>query len=255
VEGTDSSIIVGIIAGDIYDGTVSNSYSTGQVFSQDEAGGIAGVTRDSGAEVVKSYSHAAADAADDEDIGGLIGQMNGGTILNSFSTGTVDSTGGGIIGLKNDGSVSDSYWDTESSGLSSSDGGTGLTTSEMQGDNAESNMNLDFSGTWISTEGYPDLAWQESGPAICDSRGPLNECIVSETHDISSRSFEISAIFEAEASSLFKALEGLAYIKVSNSSILSGTWRGGFNISGSEPRIRPGAEFEPVNGDIVIYNR
>jgi hypothetical protein len=255
IEGTDSSIIVGIIAGDIYDGTVSKSYTTGQVFSQDEAGGIAGVTRDTGAEVVNSYSHADAAAVDDNDIGGLIGQMNGGTISNSFSTGTVDSTGGGLIGLKNDASVADSYWDTQSSGLSSSDGGTGLMTSEMQGDNAESNMNLDFSGTWISTEGYPDLAWQESGPAICDSRGPLNQCIASKTHDISSKSFNILTIFEAKESSFFKALEGLAHIKVSNSSTLSGLWRGSFNISTDKPRIKPGAEFEPLDGHIVIDSR
>ena len=259
VEGTDNSIIVGIIAADIYDGTVSNSYSTGQVFSQDEAGGIAGVTRASGAEVVRSYSHADAAAADDEDIGGLIGQMNGGTVSNSFSTGSVDSTGGGLIGLRNEGPVSDSYWDTESSGLSSSEGGTGLTTSEMQGSNAESNMaGLDFSSTtWVTTNGYPDLAWQDVGISICDSRGVFGQCISSSTHSISGESFILSSRFISESSAIFEALSGIAKITVDNSSSLSGSWRGSFNISTTESNnlnVEPGAKFIPENGNIYIGN-
>jgi hypothetical protein len=74
---------------------------------------------------------------------------------------------GGLVGGNNGGSASDSYWDTESSGQSSSDGGTGLTTSEMTGDSASSNMaGLDFSNEWTeilssdsdaSSDGYPIL--------------------------------------------------------------------------------------------------
>jgi hypothetical protein len=68
-------------------------------------------------------------------------------------------------------SVSNSYWDTESSGQSSSaaegSGSTGLTTSEMIGSSAPSNMaGLDFTGNWSEvvssdsdavSDGYPVL--------------------------------------------------------------------------------------------------
>ncbi|MFB6175285.1 MAG: PKD domain-containing protein, partial [Candidatus Nanohalobium sp.] len=73
---------------------------------------------------------------------------------------------GGLVG-NNTGSVSSSYWDNESSGQSLSDGGTGLTTSEMQGSAAETNMSgLDFSNNWTTVlasdpdttgDGYPIL--------------------------------------------------------------------------------------------------
>jgi hypothetical protein len=60
------------------------------------------------------------------------------------------------------GSVSDSYWDINSTGQSSSHGGNGLTTSEMQGSSASSNMNFDFTSTWSTVTGdYPELQWQE----------------------------------------------------------------------------------------------
>jgi hypothetical protein len=63
------------------------------------------------------------------------------------------------------GSVSDSYWDIESTGQSSSAGlpdSNGLTTSEMQGSSAEGNMNFDFTSTWSTVTGdYPELQWQE----------------------------------------------------------------------------------------------
>jgi PKD repeat protein len=85
-------------------------------------------------------------------VGGLVGANRGsGSVSNSFSTGSVSasdlfSTEGGLVGYNHpQGSVSSSYWDTESSGQSSGIGDgsgdvTGLTTSEMQGESACSSM-------------------------------------------------------------------------------------------------------------------
>jgi hypothetical protein len=39
---------------------------------------------------------------------------------------------GGLVGWSLDSTVSDSFWDTETSGQATSDGGTGKTTAEMQ---------------------------------------------------------------------------------------------------------------------------
>jgi len=58
------------------------------------------------------------------------------------------------------GDVINSYWDVESTGQGQrdSDEGTGLTTSEMTGDNAETNMvGFDFNDTWNTTDMYPIL--------------------------------------------------------------------------------------------------
>ena len=55
----------------------------------------------------------------------------------------------------------DSYWDTVTSGLTNSDGGTGLTTDEMTGEDAETNMTgFDFTSMWMITDNYPILQWQ-----------------------------------------------------------------------------------------------
>ena len=65
--------------------------------------------------------------------GGLVGQ-NRGTVGKSYSAGAVtgDVDVGGLVGRNYEGTVSNSFWDTQTSGQSTSDGGTGKTTAEMQ---------------------------------------------------------------------------------------------------------------------------
>lgn len=55
----------------------------------------------------------------------------------------------------------------------------------------------------------------ESGIAICDRRGLFNECVSNSTHEVSGQSFNISSIFESEASSVFEALNSRATLNVS----------------------------------------
>lgn len=61
--------------------------------------------------------------------------------------------------------------------------------------------------------------------------------------------------FFLEVPAVFEALSGMASISVDNSSVLSGVWRGSFNISTSDresTRLRSGASFAPENGRILI---
>jgi|GEM_PF-989290 len=90
--------------------------------------------------------------------------------------------------------------------------------------------------------------------AICDRRGPVNECISNSTHEVSGKSFNISSIFESEASSVFEALSSRATLNLSNSTSLSGVWKGSFDILSSSynPRLKAGASFRPGNGRILI---
>jgi hypothetical protein len=97
--------------------------------------------------------------------GGLIGFIIGGGVERSYSTGTVSGTSetGGLVGNVESagvGSVS-SYWDTQSSGSTSSVKGTGRTSAEMKIQTTFTEW--DFSGKWAMISGangnYPVLQW------------------------------------------------------------------------------------------------
>jgi transcription termination factor NusB len=105
------------------------SYSTGIVNGQEEVGGLIGFN-DDGGKVSNCYSRGTVKGQNL--VGGLIGG-NEGEVSNCYSTGPVkgDKNAGGLIGW-NWRKVSNSFWDLETSGLKTSAGGTGKTTSEMK---------------------------------------------------------------------------------------------------------------------------
>ena len=144
-------------------GTIQNCVSHVDVASDgDLVGGLVGENQDT---VTESYATGSVEG--DDDVGGLVGR-NFDTVTDSYATGSVEGDGdvGGLVGDNRD-TVRDSYWDTETSGQSTSDGGTGLTTAEMQGGEAETNMDgFDFTDVWdtvlesdadASADGYPIL--------------------------------------------------------------------------------------------------
>ena len=129
-----SAILVGANRGEIV-----ACYTTGSITGDNVVGGLVGWT---GGAVSTSYSLASVSAT--ERLGGLVGsKAGGGSITNSYSTGAVSlSSGsmtsiGGLLGESNagTGTVSDSYWDTTTSGRTTSFGGSGAagkTTSDLQ---------------------------------------------------------------------------------------------------------------------------
>lgn len=172
VEETDTGVTtsIGGISGD-NSGEILRSYSTGSVISlKAEAGGITGWNV--GGLIKNSYSRSSVSINDNSfaEPGGLVGAIEGGydgtngKIENSYSTGSVSGGSGnnGLIGEVRDSNnviVNNGYWDTESSGQDNSPLGTGLTTSEMTGSSASSNMaGFDFSSVWETVSGdYPKL--------------------------------------------------------------------------------------------------
>ncbi len=108
-------------------------------------------------------------------VGGLVGQLGAGnTVQNTYSTGSINigssaTVLGHISGLvgSNSGSVVKSFWDTETSGQSGSDGGTGKKTSEMQSLSTFTDAGWDIddiggtSKIWRIYDGqdYPILRW------------------------------------------------------------------------------------------------
>ncbi len=168
---TGESPVGGLVGANTNEATTGKSYATGDVEGDSVVGGLAG--QNMGA-VTESYSTGAVnyreddDFADDDDFG----DFDDDVVVESHTTDTVTGDGdlvGGLIAF-NLGSVTDSYWDTEATGQDDSDGGTGLTTSEMTGSAAPNNMDgFDFKETWetvTNPDDYPVLVWEtEDEPA------------------------------------------------------------------------------------------
>lgn len=102
---------------------IEYSYATGNVVVEDDkAGGFVGDNQSSG-DIIDSYASGDARALVKE-AGGFAGD-NSGDILRSYSTGSAAVTGTGAVGGflgKSDRGPTNSFWDTDSSGLNDADG-------------------------------------------------------------------------------------------------------------------------------------
>ncbi len=109
-------------------GTIAASYSSTTVSGNTQVGGLVGLQ--SSGSILASYFTGAVSAAGGQ-AGGLIGD-NRGSVIGSYSTGTVSGPihVGGLIGINQDGVVTNSYWDTETSGMSVGIGSDGTDDSK-----------------------------------------------------------------------------------------------------------------------------
>ncbi|NIT56316.1 MAG: hypothetical protein GWN00_08800, partial [Aliifodinibius sp.] len=159
---------------------IVTSYARGDVSGTTNVGGLAGGTDDNG-ESAYPYrifrSYAQGSVTGEDKVGGLIGiQFDGSYISSAYATGKVTLTSGsntyigGLVGRYNYSSgtfVEYCYWDKENSGqneavLGGDSNVTGLTTSQMTGANAATNMpDWDFVNIWQTVSGdYPALFWE-----------------------------------------------------------------------------------------------
>jgi hypothetical protein len=175
-----------------YTGTVSNCYSTGSVSGNNQVGGLIGANVEGA--VYNCYSTASVNG--NNLVGGLIG-TNQGSVYNCYSTGSVSGNNqvGGLIGT-NQGSVLNSFWDIQTSGLTTSAGGTGKTTAEMKNVRTYTDVGWsegldspwDFVGNPYDDKGnediwdikpninngYPYLTFPTKSPTTSPSATPLN---------------------------------------------------------------------------------
>jgi hypothetical protein len=154
-------------------GTVSNCYSSGNVTGDEGIGGLVGCNYG-----IVSDSYSTGNVTGDENVGGLVGGNPAGTVSNSHSTGSVTgySSVGGLVGWNeamNEAIVSNSFWDIETSGQATSDGGIGKTIVEMKNINTFSGARWDIiavanpgtrkpSHIWNIVNGvtYPFFSWE-----------------------------------------------------------------------------------------------
>jgi hypothetical protein len=121
------------------DSGVSQAYASGSVTGQSNVGGLVGANK---SYLQNSYSTAAVNGN-----GGTVGSLagfNGADITDCYAIGTVSGTGivGGLVGYDPNESVSNGYWDLDTSGINDPNQGaglpkddtsiTGLTTAQLQ---------------------------------------------------------------------------------------------------------------------------
>jgi hypothetical protein len=153
--GNDSSQLGGLV-GHSAEGTITNCYATGAIAGGARCSCLGGLVGQNGAREAYAGDHAS-------------------VISNCYATGCVSAgqdSGeiGGLVGCNEVGEVNGSYWDVETSGWTTSDGGTGKSTKEMQTAKTFWDAGWDFAGetengtedTWWIFEGrdYPRLSWE-----------------------------------------------------------------------------------------------
>jgi filamentous hemagglutinin family protein len=108
-------------------GTITQTYASGNVTGSNLAGGLVGLegTGSSQSKISLSYSTGAVNAPRCCAAGGLIGFMTDGTVDQSYSTGAV-TNGNGFVAQLNGGTITNSYWDSYSSGSASSGASSGV---------------------------------------------------------------------------------------------------------------------------------
>ncbi|MBA7677785.1 hypothetical protein ES703_86049 [subsurface metagenome] len=150
---------VGGLVGQNRYGTITNCYSTGSVAGSEKVGGLMGRN---GGTITNCYSTAS--VSGDWSVGGLVG-LNLGTITNCYSIGSVSGSQhfGGLVGYNWEGEVTNCFWNIDTSGQSTSAGGTGKTTAEMQMESTFASAGWNFENIWWIFEGlgYPRLWWEE----------------------------------------------------------------------------------------------
>ena len=168
----------GLVGSNNYASTINYSYSTGKVTatgtSTSIVGGLVGFL---GGTVSNSYSKSEI-ANGVAQVGGLVGTAFSNpmgaksSIVNSYSIGKVNGTAatiGGLVGANplTGTTVTNSYWNSETSGQTTSVLGTGRTAANLK--LSSTFASWDFTNIWkIDTfnDGYPYLAWQKTTSTV-----------------------------------------------------------------------------------------
>ena len=173
--------LLGSLAGEEAEANVTESFATGDVVADpDMASNVGGLIGVANFDAIVTDSYATGDVTAFQLVGGLIGFVGEDSVATrSYATGTVSggdfaTSIGGLVGMLS-GTLTESYWDTESTDQDEAVGdevdgptldATGLETAAMQGVSAETNMDdLDFEDTWsvvADPDCYPKLQWQQT---------------------------------------------------------------------------------------------
>lgn len=151
----------GLIQGNFAGGVIEKSYSIVDITCG--VGGLGGgLVGTNDGNIDDSYARGDIDGLPFGTAGGLVGN-NGAPITNCYSTGLVTAANpGGLVSAGLPAFVTNSFWDTETSGQAASvGGGTGKTTAEMKDSATFIGAGWDFATIWTICSGvnndYPCL--------------------------------------------------------------------------------------------------
>jgi hypothetical protein len=164
VSGSSDSYHVGGLVGTIQ-GSINSCYSNSIVSGSDAIGGLIGFIYLGSV----SNSYSTGTVSGDIHVGGLVGQSFS-QVSNCYSTGFVSGSSyvGGLVGYIWGGVAQNSFWDTQTSGRTTSASGTGKTTAQMKMLSTFTSAGWDFSDTdgdpadWFfpTPADYPVLFWE-----------------------------------------------------------------------------------------------
>lgn len=176
--------LVGALAGELFEGSITESWSSGSVLAMDDSvGGLVGAVVDLFLESTVRDSYSTAEVQGESVVGGLVGEVLSFSLAvnieRSYAAGQVTATdpigiAGGLIGLLT-GFVGDSYWNLDLAGLPDPGipGISGISTVDMQSPAFWDSTSWDFAGTWVqcaeANNSFPILAWDE--PPVCSAVG------------------------------------------------------------------------------------
>jgi hypothetical protein len=197
VDGASGASGTGGLVATSQGGEIENSWASAEVHGFWSAGGLVGSA--SGTKITGCYAcgpvHSDRDIGE-EPVGGLVGSMygtlrssyatgsvsgngyvgalvgqNGGTIASCYATGEVAGSGtrGGLVADDFFGAVYLSYWDCQTTGIDTSEGGDPKSTEQMM--RAATFRGWGVGGYWKIDEGwdYPRLFWEDMpGTPILD---------------------------------------------------------------------------------------
>jgi len=164
-DGIQSQHLGGLVGNNWFSGRISSCYATGTVSGDYMVGGLVG----SNLQADISNCYATGSVSGSLRVGGLCG-FNGkfSKIVNCFSVGRI-SVGkesnrvGGLVGGNEEGAIiAGCFWNIETSGMRTSDGGTGLRTAQMMNPEGYSLNGWAGDPNWVLDPGkdYPRLVWE-----------------------------------------------------------------------------------------------
>ena len=177
VSGTNN---VGGLVGQNIIGTISNAYAAGSVIGIRNIGGLVGYNNNGGGGAINN-AYATGSVNGTNNVGGLVGYNFFGVINNTYATGIVNGSNGvgGLVGVNGISSTygtkganpTNSFWNTQTTGQSTSAGGTGINTAQMK-------QLSTFTNWSISNAGGSSAVWRiyegQSTPLLRSFLIPLN---------------------------------------------------------------------------------
>ena len=226
VEGEGNRI--GGLVGENAGGGIINSHAVVNIQGRETGRAIGhhvgGLVGQNTSQIINSYADGSVVA--NRNVGGLVGQNNNrGKIINSYATSSVSGTRsvGGLVGHGN-GTITNSYWNKTTSGMSRSAGGTSKTTIELQSPTTATGIYI----SWITdiwdfgtNKQYPALKYanaQCKGTDYCEGLSPNKQTFVKSLCPLENTPVRCNELFTGQRL-------GLQSLQISGNAVLIETFK------------------------------